>query len=389
LAEDASLPSPEALAKALQDEQGDKLRAAFAPLLEVTTLPAEYRPVLWIAIKHEEGRVRLAAALGLLATGEKDELVIKEILAPLATVRRSYLPESELIAERALARHGARAVPILRAALKHESREVRYHGLRTVDAIGPPARELLPEVTRWIDMPEGNLWRYAVMAKWRLDGDGPAAARLLAARLGSQEKIEVKMAAVAVARLGADAKEALPALIAAMKKDKEYLVIHALMDLAPHFRETIVAAFREVLDETDRSEQIAGALLHCDGPKEYLLPHLTQMMNRDGDRAVERHELARVLGTYGPAAAPAVPGLIRMLASPSGQTRINAAEALGLIGPAAKDALPALEKSKDDREVVAYAVQAIGRIRGKEMRRTDQGRAPGSGAQRMAPQCAR
>jgi HEAT repeat protein len=55
-----------------------------------------------------------------------------------------------------------------------------------------------------------------------------------------------------------------------------------------------------------------------------------------------REKAVNVLGRMGPAAAPAVPSLVKLLQDPDISIRKAAARTLGQIGPAAKDAVPAL-----------------------------------------------
>jgi hypothetical protein len=89
------------------------------------------------------------------------------------------------------------------------------------------------------------------------------------------------------------------------------------------------------------------------------------LMNPDSqgdDLVFAAHNLTR----WGPAAAPAVPGLRRALRYPySYDARLMAAEALAAIGPAAKEAIPELvealkDKSSSVRDSAAYALGSIG-----------------------------
>jgi HEAT repeat protein len=66
----------------------------------------------------------------------------------------------------------------------------------------------------------------------------------------------------------------------------------------------------------------------------------------------------------GPAAAGAVPALIRMLASEDEGSRNSACIALAGIGPAAREALPALRRAESDSRpnVRRFAGRAIERI---------------------------
>lgn len=100
----------------------------------------------------------------------------------------------------------------------------------------------------------------------------------------------------------------------------------------------------------------------CSGDKPGALDkHLVALQSQD---AVTKHDAVIALGEMGPAAAMAVPALMKTLSDTNDDIRVAAAEALGKIGPAARAALPALEKAlKDpDDRVQEAARQAINKI---------------------------
>ncbi len=78
----------------------------------------------------------------------------------------------------------------------------------------------------------------------------------------------------------------------------------------------------------------------------------------------ERRNAARLLGTIGPAAGAAVPGLIEALQDEDKWVQRNVVRALGKVGPAAEAAVPALTALKDDSSLaglVHTALEEIGR----------------------------
>ena len=81
-----------------------------------------------------------------------------------------------------------------------------------------------------------------------------------------------------------------------------------------------------------------------------------------GDVNVVRRASATALGQIGPAAAEAVPALIKVLGDAERVVRGRAAEALGKIGPAAAEAVPALIKVLGDAECRPDAAEALGKI---------------------------
>lgn len=359
-------PSLEELAAAKETGTPEERRHAFAQLAEAPSLGPEYRTLLREALADCDDRIRLYAALGLSATGQHDEAVTQEILDAFALPTARYGTGEEMIAYRGLVAQGAKATPVLKAGLRHESPRGRMYALLAVADIGPTVREVLPEVRAAGRTPDEGLASLAAFAEWRLDADDRKAVERLVPMLKNERGRKPGGAADRLAKMGPAAGDALPALIEAMNAHHDAVVVEALDDLYPHFPDRIQPALKAALDEPKLADRAAAALQRREGSHDYLLPHLVRMMNAEGDQVVERHYLAEMLATYGADAAPATPGLIRELRSPSEQVRIDAAIALGQIGPAAEAALPALREAENDPAVRSAATSAIFRIEGKK-----------------------
>ena len=339
-----------------------EIRPLFASLVGTASLGDEYRDVLHAAFANADPQIRLCAALGLSATGQHDEAVVQEILMALADSEHSYSTEADLFAQRSLAAQGTKAIPVLRAALRHESMAAQSRALQILGENGSDLQSLLPDVVQATQTSNSDLTRLAIFAKWRLDGDDHFAVERFVPLLQCERERQCGGTVDYLAKMGASAENAVPALIESMHTHKDSAVVEALSELCPHFPSTILPALKQALNEPILADRVAGVLTHIEGSQDYLLPHLARMMNAEGDPVIERHELARRLATFGPKAVPAIPGLIRALRSPSGQTRINAAEALGEIGGAAAGALPALREKQEEPRVAAATAQAAARI---------------------------
>ena len=79
---------------------------------------------------------------------------------------------------------------------------------------------------------------------------------------------------------------------------------------------------------------------------------------------VEQLKIARTLGWFGPAAAPAIPDLIEALSNKRNTVRKEAIIALGKIGPGAKAAIPALAAIADKPLIGFHAKHALELING-------------------------
>ena len=101
---------------------------------------------------------------------------------------------------------------------------------------------------------------HIIEAKYHIDGDAAFATKHLVPLLDTTEGRNCGGANRVIAGMGADAKDALPALIAAMQKYKEWEVCYDLMTLAPHFRDQAVTALREALDDPNLAASASHAL---------------------------------------------------------------------------------------------------------------------------------
>lgn len=204
-----------------------------------------------------------------------------------------------------------------------------------------------------------------------------------------------KQAALMIAQKRAEAKEAVPALIAALKDADPVVrqfVAYALGEIGPGAAEAASALALALDDGESPVRSAAAEALGAIGPaaKEHA-PALTQRLSDSGDyvrikaafalwridprRAGEsaavlakelsskdgfvRGTAAMRLGEMGKDAAPAVGALIQVLYSGKESSHRLVAEALGEIGPAAKDAIPILlerYRKTDTAEKVRLAI---------------------------------
>ncbi|OWK46364.1 HEAT repeat domain-containing protein [Fimbriiglobus ruber] len=177
-----------------------------------------------------------------------------------------------------------------------------------------------------------------------LKTEGPAGPRFLAADTLGQ--------------IGAPARPAGPALIAALKDSDstvKAVAAKSLGKLAPEVPGAVPAlvgnfpsieAIRAVSDFGPAAGEAIPALIGL-------------LTNSD---ATVRWQAARALQKIGPTAAVAIPDIIKQLKDEDGLVREHAAEALGFLGPTATVAIPDVVKVLDDKvwRVRRDAVRTLG-----------------------------
>jgi HEAT repeat protein len=249
------------LAQILRDGDATAKRRALAELWR-QPVDEKHHPALREVLKDSDKNVRQLAASALAWSGATDKAVIDELIRGMAEPwKPSYraLPDDPLAARDALVKVGAKAVPALVAVLEDKKRPARAMAVTALGDIGKPAKAALPALEAAIHDRDVMAPHHVIEAKYRIDGDAAFAVKHLVPLLDTKEGRNCGGANRVIGRMGTDAKAALPALIAAMRKYKEREICYDLVALAPHFRDTVVAALREALAEPE----LAGSARHA------------------------------------------------------------------------------------------------------------------------------
>ena len=161
-------------------------------------------------------------------------------------------------------------------------------------------------------------------------------------------------------RIGPEAKEVVPALIAALKDKDDGVRSFAAEALGRIGKEAVPALIAALKDQNAVVRPLATYALGRIG-KEAVHALIAALKDQDAGR---RSSAAEALGEMRPEAKEAAPALIATLKDQDAGVRRYAAEALGRIGPGAKEAAPALIAAlKDhDADVRRSAAQALGLI---------------------------
>jgi HEAT repeat protein len=257
-------------------------------------------------------------------------------------------------------------VELIEAMKDHEALPYAVHALRQFRADAAPA---VPALLMALDDPRNQhkdsihhprVW---IVQAFRDIGPGAkAATRALAMRLLTDPDWSVRQyAAQALGNIGADPREAGPALNQALK-DK---MVQVRNEAAPALAR--IGAVDELLDglNDDHSEtrsSVIHALATMKDKAKQIAPALVKVLRADAD-AKNRRNAAYALGSLG--SADGVPALGQALKDADAEVRAGAVESLRTLGRAARDAAPMLfelvktDKTEKNREKACWALVAI------------------------------
>ena len=182
-------------------------------------------------------------------------------------------------------------------------------------------------------------------APWALGGiGGPEVVPLLVSGLSADREGVRCPSAAALSRMGVAAKEAVPALLAVLPKEKwpkaRELQVQALASMAPASPEA-AAALADYLDDPNKAvcRRAAFGLASVGRDAEKMVSLLAGGLESEDD--LERWSTARMLGRLGTVARSAAPALERMLNDTEMPVRAAAYLAVRSVSGGAKPSAPA------------------------------------------------
>jgi len=247
----------------------------------------------------------------------------KRIQELLESVRKEAYAKLHPVANE-LAKLGVETIPTLRKHLADPHRLVREAVVRSLEKMGPAAKDAVPDMVKCL---KDEIPRIR------------------------------ERAAAALEAIGKEARPALNALVEALEDADEEVVMQAadaLTAIGPESQPALMA----ILKKSKTKQQCNGAiraLYHLKPADEALVAELMRMALHNKDEDL-RMEALNALGEIGPDASSAVPHLIGMLEKEP-KLRWRVAFTLDMIGPKAKAALPALRRLMDDEKTDALAAQ--------------------------------
>jgi HEAT repeat protein len=189
-------------------------------------------------------------------------------------------------------------------------------------------------------------------------------------KLKSSDSDVRRDAAQALGKMGPQAKEAVPALVAALQ-DKNLFVrrysAHTLGKIGSDAAKQAVPALTKTLD--DKRKEVAEAAAEALGQMgTSAVKPLVKAVKDKGTETSVRQKAVTSLGQIGPEAREAVPALMTVLKGKDNEeVRVEAATALGNIGSAARPALSELSaaaqlKGKKNAPYKKAAAEAVRKI---------------------------
>ena len=173
-------------------------------------------------------------------------------------------------------------------------------------------------------------------------------------KLKSPSSISRRQAALDLAKMGADARAAVPDLQKALLDTEPPVrsaAAFALGEIGTAAEPASTTLLRSVTSDKDANvrKDCAAAIAKI-GPKALkTIPGLISLLRQESDAEV-REAIASAIVRVGPNARETITGLVEKTADPSPVVREIALRALGRIGPAARAALPAVEKAAADSD---------------------------------------
>jgi HEAT repeat protein len=327
------------------------------------------RAVLIASLLDEDSSIASAAASGLERGFAGDEAIREPLLAALRD-RRCCVPGD---VASALVPFGADVAPAIVDVLSRDSVGTSVDGVsRALRQLGADAA---PALRAGLLSKRPDTRREALLLLAELKSPPADLATLAEKALDDADDDVRGTAADVLGDMGDAAKPAAPRLRAALADWSAWVRARAAAALWRATKDPTgcVDPLVEMLSDPDSEVRChaAAALAEMGAAAAPAVPRIAGLLDRDDVHPAARDELIEVLRGVGPAAKPALAGLVRALhgyAWCSEQTYVPtpAIVVLGAIGPDAKSALPALRTLRKETPSLAADIDAaIAKIEAK------------------------
>jgi len=363
LADPPEPPSVEKLIESLRSDNFAERQQALEGLSTRRAVSGKHAAALLKQLRDDDQASRQQAALALAALGVSEQAVMDELLAGMGRrIVGVYLsqPEPARSSMAALVNLGPKSVPALIGAMNDKKYAGRDLALEALGAIGPPAKEALPAIKKWLvtdDLPE---FCQIIEVKWRIDRDAAFAIEKMVPLLDQKSGRQYHTAVRTLVHMGADARDAMPALITALNRYKDHNVLWAVKELAPHARELALPALREALKQPDLADNAAIALQDLGEPAKELIPR--QLKRLQACRPKDGNDPMRIVYTiviHEPMAEPYLNDMIALLKHENPEVWRAAAWGMPRMSADDKPVIAALQKALEDPETAEEAARSL------------------------------
>jgi HEAT repeat protein len=356
-----------ALIKVLDDKRPGVRREAILALAAIGEASAPARDALVEALDCEINNVVATYALGKIGAvpPAAEKKIAKNargddgVLAAVSLWALARLHPDDAALER-------RSVRRLAEFLKSDDPRQREAAARALIELDPDPQIARPVIKKVMDGASPEVLNAA------MDAMAGLGEKVLPRMIEALEAPEVRARAAAIiARIGAKAKRAVPALVDALADPDPQTrneILFALAAIGPDAKAAVPAVTKALSDADMNVRYAACYALGSIGPAAKSAKAALQRNLASPDEFLSVSSawaLARIDPGCTETAPKSVPLLVKALGEPDAMTRLHAAESLGLLGPLAKDAAPALQKAVQDanadvREAATKALKAIG-----------------------------
>jgi HEAT repeat protein len=321
-------------------------------------------PSLLTALNDTSPRVRGAVIHALGKIGPAARAAIPAVVAALED------PKSECRCEvpDAIQGLGGEAIPYLLRSIDKNPPYVRAGAITALGKLGPKASASLPKIRPAFNDRDRDVRSAAAVALIRIQGK-EAVADVSDVLLRESDPIVTLRLVDLFSNLGRDARGAVPALIATMKREGDEFVesrVGASFALS-RIGEPALAPLAKVYRDTKLPPTIRATALesvrYMGSDAKAAVPDLVATL-RDADEKI-RGYAAEALGAIGPGATEAVAPLTRLVNSGTARDRITAATSLAKVAPDNKLGVSTLSEAlhardKSIRLFAAASLQGLG-----------------------------
>jgi HEAT repeat protein len=357
---------PVVLVKQLKDEDVDVRRSAAWALKHFPCDSAGTNPALREALKDADPTVRRPALLAICVSDAPVRKQLEIVVAALEDADSAVRADALCELDR-MKRDAEPVVPSLVKLLENNQKNTRCDILRLLRDIGPQAKAAVPALTKALEDSDSGMRVIAAEALGNIGPEAKEAAGSLRAGLIDEDECVAVAAARALWFIEREKSGAIPILahfLGVPDKGKGTMVALsaalALGEIGPGAKDAVPALVKALKRDDFVRGEAARTLGRIGPDADAAIPALSEMLSD-----VEAEEFFIALDSLRHIGVAAIPALTDALHSPRWHVRCGACDALGRIGPPAKKAVPALTEALYDpnafvRQSAAEALRAFG-----------------------------